>query len=410
LRAERCRVDGDLALTAGCHVAREVVLSGSRIGRHLDAERLHALRGLAADGVEVGGDVILEGQVEVVGELRFTGARVGGSLRASGARLSAEVDENGARGVALDMDRLRLGGDLRLANGFTAAGTVRLVQARIRGDFDASGAGFDVIGDANWGENGSALRLDRARIDGALILRKLQDPLQGASLLDARVGTLSDDATSWGQHHVLDGFAYTRFGPGAPTDAPTRLSWLTRQQRTHLDIDFRPDPWRRLLRVLRRGGHAESAAAVAIGREQHLRRIGRIGASSPGPLRWLALFIHSAWGLAAGYGHRPWRLLGAILVVWLACGSVYWLAAERAGLHAAQAYAYSFEVLVPLAVPGPADHGPAALGKLLPALDAGSAAPAMQCLVWVEAACGWALGLAALVGLLGWGDRDRVLR
>lgn len=412
LRALRCRIDGDLALTAGCDVAREVILDGSRIGGRFDADRLRLQGGLCGEALAVGGDVHLGGQAEVAGGVRLARARIGGSLRAGGARLSAEVDAAGTRGAALDLDRATLGGDVLLNAGFSAAGTVRMVQARIRGDLDGSSADFDAVGDASWADNGSALRLDRARVDGALVLRALQGPLQGASLLDARVGTLDDDAGAWGQHHVLDGFAYTRFGPDAPTDAPTRLSWLARQRSADLDDDFRPDPWRRLQRALVRSGHAPSAAAVAIGRERHLRRIGRIGAATPSPLRFLTRAAHAAWGAVAGYGHRPWRLLIAALVLWLACGSAFWLAGDPAAgaaagsgsaacgagcraLSAPRAFAYSLEQLTPLGARR---------------LEAHAVSPPLRLLARLEALCGWALCLAAFAAWLGVGERDRGLR
>jgi hypothetical protein len=339
LQAQACRVDGDLALNAGCQVGGAIELAGARIGRDLDCERLR-LRGadaapgqlrrlFVADAIRVGGDVGWGGGVESVGELRFVGARIGGDLRAGGARLSADIDAGGARGVALNLDRAQVGGSVRLDAGFSAAGTVRLVRARIGGDLDCRGAAFDSVGDASWGACGSALRLDRARIAGALVLQGLQEPLQAASLADARVGTLTDDADSWGRQHVLDGFAYTRFGAGAPTDAATRLAWLTRQDSAHIDRDYRPDPWRRAIRVLRRMGQESEAGALAIGGERHRRRIGRVARNAPAPLRWLARGGHAAWGLVAGYGHRPWRLIAIGVVAGSLGAAAYWEVAAR---------------------------------------------------------------------------------
>ena len=339
LRAEDARVDRELAITAGCSVEGPVRLARSAVGGDLNCERLSLGSGsqvptsprrmFVADGMRIGGDVLLQGGVEAVGEVRFVGAQIGGDLRAGGAHLTADIDTAGMRGVALNLDRARIGGTVALDSGFSAAGTVRMCQARIHGDLDCSGAALDAVGDASWGDCGSALRLDRARIGGALILHRLQAPLQGASLADARAGTLADDAGSWGRQHVLDGFAYKRFGPGAPTDAATRLDWLLRQDTAHVELDHRPDPWRRTIRVLRRMGHGPSATQLEIGRERHLRRIGHVGRGLPPALRWLARLGHAAWGLAAGYGHRPARLLVVAAVVALLGGAAYWAAAQR---------------------------------------------------------------------------------
>ncbi len=339
LRAEDARVDRELAINAGCHVEGPLRLSRSAVGGDLNCARLRLGRNsvalatprrmFVADGMRIGGEVNLLGGCDVVGEVRFVAAQIGADLRAGSARLTADIDTAGLRGVALNLDRARVGGTVALDSGFSAAGTVRMCQARIHGDLDCRGAALDAVGDASWGDCGGALRLDRARIGGALILQQLQTPLQGASLADARVGTLSDDADSWGRQHVLDGFAYKRFGPGAPVDASSRLDWLLRQDSTHLQPDHRPDPWHRVIRVLRRMGQAPSAAQVAIGRARHLRRIGHVGRGAPLALRWLVRFGHDAWGLAAGYGHRPLRLLGVVTVVCLLGTAAWWAKAEH---------------------------------------------------------------------------------
>jgi hypothetical protein len=436
-QAEGCRIDGDLALNAGCHVDGAIQLTGARIGRDVDFERLR-LRGVSAadrslrqmlvgDAMRIGGHVSLQGGLEATGEVRFVAAQIGGNFRASAARLTADIDAAGARGVALNLDRVRIGGEVMLDNGFSAAGTVRLQQARIRGDLDGSGAAFDTIGDASWGEHGSALQLDRARIGGALVLLRLQGALQGASLIDARVGSLVDDGGTWGHHHALDGFAYTRFGSRAPVDAASRVAWLGAQGNSRFEFDDRPEPWRRAIRVLRRMGHAASADAVAIGRERHLRKSGRVGAEASPAWRWAVRLGHDAHGFFAGYGHRPQRLLIAAAVVWLLCAAAYGAAAARGGIAPAAAWAgaearfaacrpdcarlpagvpvfepvtYSLDALLPLADLRQARHWVPARGSraptLLPAFEAWSGTPTLQWLVWLEAACGWALALTAL--------------
>lgn len=427
LNAESCEVDGDLALNSGCRVDGELLLTRATVGRDLNCDRMRLGGGqdrrqpagrLVADGATIAGDVLLTGGFEAAGEVRFKAARIGGDLRAGNAHLTAGLDAAGTRGVALDLDRSQVGGSVRLDAGFSAAGQVRMQQARIEGDLDGSRAAFDAVGDARWGDHSAALLLDRAQIGGALVLRHLQDPLQGASLVDAQVGTLADDASTWGQHHVLDGFAYRRFAADAPTDAPGRLDWLTHQRAAHLGDDFRPDPWRRLIDVLRRTGHEHSAGSVAIGRERHLRRAGLIGRCAPRAQRGLARLAHGLFGLLAGYGHRPLRLLACAIVVWLACSGVYWAAAERGAMApsaalrlaeprlahcppdcealpntvpAFQPFVYSLDVLLPLldlqqvrywAPVRPADTRSAAGWR---------GPPPLTLLTWLEALCGWSL-------------------
>lgn len=324
LFAEGSTVDGDLVLNAGCVVERELRLRRAQVGGDLDIARADltggpagsARRALLGDGLRVAGDLRLHDGTEVLGDVRLVGARIEGDLLLSGRFSGNAVDET-QRDTALRLDRLQLGGTLRLDAGFGAAGGVSLVRAQIGGDLDATGAGFDRLGDGTWGD-AAPLRLDRARIDGALVLRQLQEPLLGASFAGAKVGALADDATTWGDRLELDGFAYSRFGDGAPLDTRFRVDWLERQRPTHLAADFRAQPWRRLIRVLRKMGHDGRAASVALRREQWLRRSGRIGEWAPRGLRWLPALAHAAHGVLAGHGYRPWRLVGWAAGVWAA--------------------------------------------------------------------------------------------
>jgi hypothetical protein len=411
LLAEGSRIDGDLALNAGCVVTEELHLRRARIGGDLDGTRLD-LRGgsadgplrraLMADGLQVGGDVRLTDHVQAVGEVRFVGARVAGDFRAGGHFTGQELP-GGGRGVALRLDRLEVAGSLRLGEEFGAAGRTSLRRARIGGDLDASGASFDRLGDAAW-STGAALVLDQARVDGALVLRQLQAPLLGASFVDARVGTLADDATTWGERLVLDGFAYDRLDEQAPLDTVFRIDWLERQDPAHLRAQFRVQPWRRLIRVLRRMGHDRHAASIALRREQQLRLAGRIGAWAPAGLRWLPRAGHWTLGLLSGYGHRPERLLLWAAGVWLACSAIYWAATSGAGTALPTddavplgALAFSLDRLLPLVEFD-------AARRWVPAADW---AAVVRWLGRAEAGFGWLAALLLLGSVAGWIDRDR---
>src|SRR3546814_4012323 len=69
-----------------------------------------------------------------------------------------------------------------------------------------------------------------------------------------RVSALRDDEGSWegAQGKLwLDGFTYLRFDGHAPTDARTRIAWLSKQVPEHVGKDFRTQPWEQLTMVLR---------------------------------------------------------------------------------------------------------------------------------------------------------------
>lgn len=417
LQAEGCRIDGELALNAGCSLYGELNLTRVAIGLDLNAERLRLQPSakfgyarpcrLLAEGLRVGGSVRLGGGVEASGEMNFRGARIGGDFIAGSARLNADLEPGGARGLALNLSRASVEGDVLLNAGFSAAGRVDLQRVHIGGDLDCDGADFDAVGDAGWG-HAVALRLDRARIGGALALHRLQRPLQGASLVDARVATLADDTLTWGQHHQLDGLHYRRFGPEAPRDAGMRIGWLLRQHASALGSGFLPDPWVRAGKVLRRMGHGRAAGSVAIGREHHLRGAGRIGEDAPALLRGPIRLLHATFGLLTGHGHRPLRLLGALAVTWLGCGALYWAATGGASgiasVPAFHPFAFSLDALLP-----GLDLGQVRLGlpALRPGPDAPMTASGLRALAMAEAVAGWLALLAAAVCVSGITERDR---
>jgi hypothetical protein len=201
---------------------------------------------------------------------------------------------------------------------------------------------------------------------------------------------------------VLDGFRYRRLAEAAPTDAAFRRNWLARQRPAHLDAaGFRPDPWRQAIKVLRRMGHPAEAAALAVGRENWLRDIGRIGTGQPRVLRRLARLGHRVFGWVAGYGHRPVRLLVWTAAVWLACASVYQLgAAEGVQAPAPHPLLYSAQRLVPML--------DLLQGRPLDAVPAESPWHAwLYALMVLEGLLGWAAGLTLVATLAGWADRDR---
>lgn len=448
LMAEGARIRHDLSLNAGCSIDGEVRLRRAEIGGDLHCARMKLQAGeravvsrpFIADAIRVGGDVTLSEGFEAVGEVRFVGARIDGDFHAGRGRVTGHVDANGARSAALVLDRATIGGSVHLNAGFAAAGRVCLRRARIGGDLDCTAAAFDMVGDASW-DKGVALVLDRARIGGTLSLRQLQGPLAGASFADAKVKVLADDGTSWGDRIVLDGFAYSRFDDEAPLDASFRLAWLARQQPAHLGEDFRAHPWRRLIAVLRRMGHDGVASQVAIQREKLLHRAGRIGASLPSGWRWTARAAHRLFGWLAGYGHRPQRLVAWGIVLWLAGAALFWAAAEHGAIVPADAriytdarYAACREMRWTDCPVLPREH-PAfeplvySLDRLLPlgglaqarvwqpvTGSSGDAAlpfgwgDGARAVGWIEKAFGWIAVLTLLASLAGWTDRDRRVR
>jgi hypothetical protein len=122
-------------LTDGFTAAGAVRLPGADIATHLacGGARINGLGedgyALLADQIKVGGDMSLNAGFTAAGAVRLTGADIGGNLACGAARLNGSDED----GYALLADQVEIGGSMLLEDGFSAAGAVRLPGAAIKG-------------------------------------------------------------------------------------------------------------------------------------------------------------------------------------------------------------------------------------------------------------------------------------
>lgn len=136
-------------------VAGEVRLAGSRVDGNIDFRGAQLTRpggdALEASGVHVGGNLRCDRGLRSQGRVVLAGASVAGNAVFSGASLQGTTDADEPAvlvlpsgspdpSAALVADRLMVNGNLVLDEGFTAAGTVRLTNARVGGYLRLSGA------------------------------------------------------------------------------------------------------------------------------------------------------------------------------------------------------------------------------------------------------------------------------
>jgi hypothetical protein len=91
---------------------------------------------LVADGVKVGGNVFLNDGLTADGTIRLPSADITGQLTFRGATITGTDTNNNA----LVADAVKVGGDVHLDDGFTAAGAIRLHSADITGQLNCGGA------------------------------------------------------------------------------------------------------------------------------------------------------------------------------------------------------------------------------------------------------------------------------
>jgi hypothetical protein len=316
LQADRLEARGGLSI-CGATVTGEIRIRGARIGGNLEADgaTITAPDGIAidADGLEARGGLLLRG-ANVRGGINLSGVRLGGDVNAVGARIErpGEVVLNGS-GIAVR-------GDLAL-RGTTMAGEVLLLGAHFGGDIDCTSATFVQPG-------GYALRLNRARIDGAFFLRRGASIVGSLDLTATEIGAIYDEEACWPQKGdlLLNRCRYGAF-IGGPTDAASRLRWLARQVYERWDEDFWPQPYEQLATVLREMGHDEEARAVLIVKERLQRRARRSRARNPF-LRAALAVNDGLLAVTVRYGRQPLLALLWLILFW-AIGVVVFGLAEQ---------------------------------------------------------------------------------
>ena len=327
LRVAGAWITGPLNLE-GAELPRSLRLSQCRFaaalqctGTHLQSLHLDGscLKGIEANWLRADGMLSLQNAVSK-GPIRLTGARLGGDLDCSRARIIA-------RGRAVD------------ATGLTAA-TILFSRARIRGQLRFTGAQLsgDLIfsGVEIRARNGDAVAMSRAKIEGGLYLPKGgkdKRPFGGRlRLTAARVSFLADHAGGWPEPGQLELNRFT-YGAivGGPITAKQRIAWLSLQARD----PFYPQPWEQCANVLREMGHAEDARDLLIHKEMLQRKDTRR------QLRQTGHRLRAALSSAAdrllrrlvAYGHKPFRALSWMLLLWVIGVGVFDQAASRDALR-----------------------------------------------------------------------------
>ncbi|AWD22886.1 hypothetical protein [Fuscovulum blasticum] len=306
LNAEGAEIAGS-AFLLGIIATGRLSFANAGIGGQL---ALHGaqIAGLTAQGARIGASVYLRATAGTAfvskGEVSLSGAEIGGQLACDGARLA------NPGGIALTLQAAHVDGDVILrAQGdlpFQTQGELRLSGARIGGQLDFGGARL-----AN--PAGPALSAQRMQVEAEFFWQNVTVEAGTLHLPSARVGDLVDDLASWpgDGRTYLDGFTYDRITRDAPTDADSRLKWLACAATK--DGRFLPQPYGQCASVLHRMGH--EAEARAIMEEQARlkgiarRKAARLRGGSGDLLAGFDWLWDSAARAVVGYGYAPFRAL-----------------------------------------------------------------------------------------------------
>lgn len=353
ISADRLTCTGGILLREGFLAEGTVRFLGATIGDDLACTgATFAASGgdaLAFDSAEIGGGVFLNGSFRAEGTVRFLDATIGGALICTNATFATSV------GDALSFERATIGGTVFLNGSFRVERYVRLSGASIGGDIVCDGGHFESID------------LSRSKIGATAFFRDGFRASGGVDLRAAEIAVFVDDEDAWRDATLaLDGLVLRRFGGNAPVTAAARCRWLERQYSPHLGTDFRPQPWEECARVLAEMGHERDARVLRIEKRRRMRWLewNRVKTGRTRDAVRRALSVWSArrlanrggaltrrivaariWAhavqvtsklakipafvadivldLTTGYGRRPLKALGGLLLLWIAAGIGY---------------------------------------------------------------------------------------
>lgn len=402
LFADGVFIKGDAFLRDGFRTSGTVRLIGAQIGGDLDCSDARFDNGggdsLMAERAYIRGNVFFRKDFFSIGELKLIGTVVRGSLECEDAifvldRKSLPKSSMGPPPSGDDDDAIESAAPERS----TTTGGRRPLNRMKRwlADIRMIGSAFtrkaaDIHNkkmitaaagnDGRWAFNGSGMH-----VHGEFFFRTNM-PTSHVNLESATVLRLKDRFESWGEMLNLDGFSYRSLEVGAAFKSRQRIAWIDLQAdsmccakrrskriakrlaewiasrnarlRTVLSawrrgrkpprnplldfgIDFRPQPWRQLQKIMLDMGHTEESREVAIRYEERLRHAHRIGIP---PETWptfmgylykkAARFSHWWFGLLAGYGYRPALLLAWFLIAWIGYSVIYWYMALEKNVFA----------------------------------------------------------------------------
>lgn len=376
LEARNVDVGGEFFLNHGT-VNGTVFLTAAKIAGQLNAtggkfRADNSGAAIDAEGVRVGTNVWLNHGFEADGRVNLRHLAAGGHVNA----VASCVDGGG--GVALNLERARIGTDLVLADaewaerGFEAFGTVVLRNASVGGGLDATGGHFD-------GRGSDALQAERVAVGTDLTLAAVAGTatsrgyrfeadgpvrLRGASaggsltctggsfssdaatgpaldvasvsvgdtlsllslgvngevdLSSARCARLADDSSYWtadgGDANTLDLDGCVYTVLARPDKDKT---WTSTKKWLDAMPTYRPQPYLQLAAVMQAGGEERYARKLNI--ERHKQRLSAATTDPPaGAARvfsWAARQFDRLLGVTIGFGYAPWRaLLWALALV-----------------------------------------------------------------------------------------------
>lgn len=294
----------------------EVKLAGTKIKGCFECERGNFLneggKAFFAQGVVIGDHASLR-NIKASGEVNLYDARIGGYLNFDNSRLVNK------EGKALWAEFLTVEKILSLRN-IHADGEVNLLNSKIGNDVSftkghffnkkgnaimAQGVEIGGIAGLHSIEAAGVVSFADATIKGHFAWTKVATPKEiTLDLRHARIGTIWDDEQSWPDknHLWINELVYDHFDGRAPKNFNKRIKWLELQP----DERFYPQPYEQIAKIFDKNGQEEDAKKILIAKGNDPLWMEQMTV-------WEKIW-HKFLGVTTGYGYRPFRALGFMLI------------------------------------------------------------------------------------------------
>lgn len=298
-----------LTIRPGAAVEGTLSLRGARIRGDLSLQKVtlsapESTWLIAAQGLSVDGDVLLQDMHADGGPLEFRGATLGSVVDASRAQL------NNPGGYTLSLHHAIVRGSVHLID-IESVGLMVLNRAAIGGRLQCTGGSFSCPGPSAFNQHGHAIKATSATIRGGMELG-WESASPSVDFTNTSTTYVEDDPRNWPEHFIISGFTYDRFEqsrrPGAarPWDHAARCAWLSHQ------AAYDAGPYEQAARVFREHGYTTGAEEILIAQRRGAGLVA--GARGAAPRR----ILHGIYGTSVRYGYRPGRvlwLLAALLIL-----------------------------------------------------------------------------------------------
>jgi len=324
-------VQGSVFLRNGFLSKGEVNFINLKIGGILDCSDGKFINkngiSLNCNGIKVEGTVFLRNGFLSEGEVNFIASKLA-SLDCSNSEFICGLENN----ISLICNASIIEGNVFFNNNFKSKGEVNFIGSQIGSNFECTNGKFT-------NEGGFALNCFQMIVNGSVFLNDgfitlgtinfhyvqikyllfFMNLNKGCNLnlSSVKVNELQLTEKEEFGELFLDGLEYNHLS-GKSVDSKTLLQWLEKMP------EFKPQPYKQLVKVLRNMGHHKESNDIMI-------KYNDITTSKSE--NWFIKKLKQVYGITAGYGYKPLRVLVTMFLIWFFC-SLFYLYASKVAIFA----------------------------------------------------------------------------